>query len=493
MSEDSSEQKEESDYDGFGPWVCEDYVNGFQDLPPSPRNLFRPEMGIELNEKNYPYMWCVGSVASVSGDFVLTHFDGWRNYWDVWYRWDAPEIRPVGTCQAMGCKVHSPYQGDDAVTWERTGNWDSYLAAKNYVAAPIEAFSKLFVSEVSDRSMIQSLFVLSANKVASVSHCYIGLRQIIGPSLEEKLKQTKVCTVCSTAYLLGYKCVKAFTLQQQLRSPEGRLSQTGSICSLPCLAYFKELYIGNLPQEKCTISLPYQHKSTIDSPFDYLFTKSSRECTISSQQKSDLPSVKNLFRRGMKVEAVDPNYPTMYCPCTILRSSGDEVMINFDGWGHSWDIWLYRYSPLLRSIGTTESLSNTLTNYNVTDGTFDWGKYLKDTNSIAAPPNAFSKLYICEFSTTDAVAPLSVLSINALLKFRDKLKFSHCRRIFPFQINGKPFQVKDCSICKKLYYKGWLAIPAFTIQKYHNSFGTAKLCSSRCLKVFHRNSIGPFV
>ena len=491
-STEESTKQEESDYDGFSAWLCEEYMSGSEDPPPSPRNLFRPDMAIELNEKNNPNMWCVGSVKRVNGDFLFTHFDGWDDYWDVWYRWDASEIRPVGTCLTLGCKLDAPYQGDDAETWTRTGNWDSYLAAKNCVAAPIEAFSKLFVSEVNEHSIVQSLFVLSANKVASISHCYVGLRQIIGPNLDEKLKHAKICTICADIYLLGYKCVKAFTLQQQLRSPAGRLNQTGSVCSLPCLAYFKEKFIGNLPQEKSTISQSYLFKSTIQSPFDHLMTKSYRDRTVSSPQQSDIPFEKNLFRIGMKIEVVDPNYPTMYCPCTVLRSCGDEVLINFDGWAHSWDMWLYWYSPLMRAIGTTELLGKSLCIYFITTNPFEWETYLKDSNSDAAPPNAFSKLYICEF--LDSVVSLITLATNALLEFRDRLKFSRCTQLFPFQINEKSFHVRDCYICKKRYYQGWLAIPAFTLPRsLHQSTGTAQLCSRGCLKEFHKRHIGDFI
>ena len=490
----NTKQNEESDYDGFGAWLCEEYESGSQDVPPTPRNLFRPGMSIELNEENYRSMLCVGSITRVSGDFVLAHFDGWEDSWDVWYRFDAPEIRPIGTCKAIGCELYPPFYAPDADTWEKTGDWDSYLVAKNYVAAPIEAFSKLCISEVNEQSMIQSLFVLSANKVASIAYCYVGIWNKIGYYLDEKLRHTKVCTICGIDYLMGYKCVKAFTIRQELRSPEGRSMQTGSVCSLPCFANFKESFIGNLPQDKFTISLADQNESSIQSPFDHLMAMPSRDRTISSPQASDTPSAGNLFRIGMKIEAVDPNFPEMYCPCTVLRCVGDEVMFNFDGWGHYWDMWLYWYSPLMRPIGTTQLIKKALTIYNLSTDPFQWESYLKESNSIAAPKKAFSELYVCEFSHSDAVLPLSLLVVNSLLRIRDKTKFSRCIQLFPFVINGKPFQLKECFICKKRYFRGWLAIPAFTVPKYlRQPNWMAQLCSHSCLREYHKDNIGGYI
>ena len=487
-----AENIQDSDCEGFEQWANITPYSTSSLVPPTPDNLFRSGMGIELNETNYPGMLCVGSILKVSGDYVFAHFDGWEHSWDVWYRWNSPEIRPVGTCESLKCQLYTPYQGADSTLWEQTGNWSSYLEAKNCVAAPVEAFSKLCQADSNDSSMIQPLLVISGNKVASIAHCYVGLEGYIGHYLYEKLQKIQICTMCNSSYLLGYKCVKAFTIQENLRTKAGIKERTGSLCSLSCFGQFQEKFIGFTSNKKWRASNSYLPQDNINSPFDYLTVTSSRDKDISTPQPADKPSDNNLFRVGMKLECVDIGYPTMYCPVTILRVDGDEVMVNFDSWGHMWDIWLYWHSTQIRPIGTTEARGDTVTAYFEHTQPFTWSKYLQDTNSIAAPKTAFSKLYACELSdNTDAILPLSYLVINKLLACKSRMKFDSCTQIFPFQVNGKCFNVKNCYICKTRYFLGWIAIPAFCLpNNVKDPSYVAHLCSKKCLSKYRQECIG---
>ena len=481
----------DSDCEGFEQWANITPYSP-QLVPPTAENLFRPGMGIELNEQNYSSMLCVGSILKVSGDYVLAHFDGWDHSWDVWYRWNSPEIRPVGTCVSLECQLYTPYQGTDSTLWKQTGNWSSYLAAKNCVAAPVKAFSKLCVSDSKDPSIIQPLLVLSANKVVSIMHCYVGLEGYIGHCLYEKLKKINSCTMCNSSYLLGYKCVKAFTIHEKLKTKSGLKENTGSLCSLSCCSQFDEMFIGFTPKQKCLASKPSLIQNEIKSPFGYLTLTSSRDSDVSIPRPADKPSDNNLFRVGMKLECVDVGYPTMYCPATILRVDGDEVMINFDGWGHMWDIWLYWCSTQIRPVGTTEAIGRTVTTYFVHAEPFTWSQYLLDTNSIVAPKNAFSELFACNFSdNTDTILPLRYLVINKLLACESRMKLDSCTQILPFQINGRYSNVKCCYICKIRYWKGWIAIPAFCLpNNVKNPTFVAHLCSKNCLIKYRQECIG---
>nr|XP_014345044.1 PREDICTED: sex comb on midleg-like protein 2 isoform X2 [Latimeria chalumnae] len=47
----------------------------------------------------------------------------------------------------------------------------------------------------------------------------------------------------------------------------------------------------------------------------------------------------NLFKFGMKLEAVDKKNPYLICPATIGEVKGDEVFITFDGWRGAFDYW----------------------------------------------------------------------------------------------------------------------------------------------------------
>ena len=483
---------QDSDCEGFEHWANIPNYSQSPLVPPTPENLFRLGMGVELNEVNYPSMLCVGSILKVSGDYVLVHFDGWDNYWDVWYRWNSPELRPIGTCESLKCQLYTPYQGTDSTLWEQTGDWSSYLEAKNCVAAPVEAFSKLCVSEFNNTCIIQPLLVLSANKVASIAHCYVGLEGYIGRYLYERLEKIKACTMCSGSYLLGYKCVKAFTIHEELKTKAGIKGRTGSLCSLSCFDQFQERYIGFTANHKRLASRPCLPQNKINSPFHHLSLTSSRDSTVSTPQPADKPSNDNLFRVGMKLECVDINYPTMYCPVTILRVDGDEVLVNFDGWGHTWDIWLYWYSTQICPTGTTQAIGKSITAYFEHAQPFTWSQYLKKTNSIAAPKKAFSNLYACDFSDNiDAILPLRFLVVRKLLACQSRIKFGSCTRILPFQKNEKYFNVKNCYFCKTRYFLGWVAIPPFSLPcDITDPTSPIQVCSKKCLNKYRRECIG---
>ncbi|XP_034387074.1 sex comb on midleg-like protein 2 isoform X2 [Cyclopterus lumpus] len=47
----------------------------------------------------------------------------------------------------------------------------------------------------------------------------------------------------------------------------------------------------------------------------------------------------NLFKFGMKLEAVDKKNPYLICPATIGEVKGDEVFVMFDGWRGAFDYW----------------------------------------------------------------------------------------------------------------------------------------------------------
>ncbi len=52
-----------------------------------------------------------------------------------------------------------------------------------------------------------------------------------------------------------------------------------------------------------------------------------------------LRPVKNEFKIGQKLEAVDPKNPHLICPATIKEIKRDKLLITFDGWSHSSDFW----------------------------------------------------------------------------------------------------------------------------------------------------------
>lgn len=61
--------------------------------------------------------------------------------------------------------------------------------------------------------------------------------------------------------------------------------------------------------------------------------------------------IKNEFKVGHKLEAVDPKNPHLICPATIKEIKRDKLLITFDGWSHSSDFWCSFTSRDLFPIG----------------------------------------------------------------------------------------------------------------------------------------------
>ena len=49
--------------------------------------------------------------------------------------------------------------------------------------------------------------------------------------------------------------------------------------------------------------------------------------------------IKNEFKVGQKLEAVDPKNPQLICPATVKELKRNEILISFDGWSQSSQFW----------------------------------------------------------------------------------------------------------------------------------------------------------
>ncbi|KAG8587659.1 hypothetical protein GDO81_005742 [Engystomops pustulosus] len=56
-------------------------------------------------------------------------------------------------------------------------------------------------------------------------------------------------------------------------------------------------------------------------------------------KKEPQKPLQNLFKTGMKLEAVDKKNPFLICPATVGDVKGDEIFITFDGWRGAFDYW----------------------------------------------------------------------------------------------------------------------------------------------------------
>ncbi|KAJ4923770.1 hypothetical protein JOQ06_028025, partial [Pogonophryne albipinna] len=96
-------------------------------------------------------------------------------------------------------------------------------------------------------------------------------------------------------------------------------------------------------------------------PMFLLRTLNGAEMAPATAFKKEPPRPpQNLFRPGMKLEAVDKKNPYLICPATVGEVKGDEVFVMFDGWRGAFDYWCLYESRDMFPVGwcslTTHSL-----------------------------------------------------------------------------------------------------------------------------------------
>ncbi|CAL4164717.1 unnamed protein product, partial [Meganyctiphanes norvegica] len=66
------------------------------------------------------------------------------------------------------------------------------------------------------------------------------------------------------------------------------------------------------------------------------------------------PFGRNLFRTGMKLEAIDPQHQSLFCVMTVAEAHGHRIRLHFDGSSDQHDYWVNADSPNNFPVGWCE-------------------------------------------------------------------------------------------------------------------------------------------
>lgn len=98
------------------------------------------------------------------------------------------------------------------------------------------------------------------------------------------------------------------------------------------------------------------------------------------------------FKVGMKLEAVDRKNPDLICVATVTNVIGNHFLVHFDEWDDSYDYWCQDDCPYIHPVGWCAENGKKLNPPNDDEVyTFQWEQYLRDTGTVAAPPDLFKK------------------------------------------------------------------------------------------------------
>lgn len=109
--------------------------------------------------------------------------------------------------------------------------------------------------------------------------------------------------------------------------------------------------------------------------------------------KDPFPYNKNGFKVGMRLEAIDPQHPSIFCVVSVAEVQGYRMRLHFDEYSDVYDFWVNADSIDIFPPGWCEKNGRQLrppAGYEA--GTFSWPLYLKQMRAVAAPRQLFSHI-----------------------------------------------------------------------------------------------------
>ncbi|VVC98594.1 unnamed protein product, partial [Leptidea sinapis] len=109
--------------------------------------------------------------------------------------------------------------------------------------------------------------------------------------------------------------------------------------------------------------------------------------------KDPFPYNKNGFKVGMRLEAIDPQHPSMFCVVSVAEVQGYRMRLHFDEYPDVYDYWVNADSPDIFPAGWCEKNGRSLTPpAGHSAARFSWPMYLRQMRAIAAPRQLFPHL-----------------------------------------------------------------------------------------------------
>ncbi|KOB64320.1 putative L, partial [Operophtera brumata] len=107
--------------------------------------------------------------------------------------------------------------------------------------------------------------------------------------------------------------------------------------------------------------------------------------------KNPFPYGRNGFRVGMRMEAIDPQHPALFCVVTVSEIQGYRMRLHFDEYPDMYDYWVNADCVDIFPPGWCEKNNRTLQPpASYTTANFSWPIYLKQIRAVAAPRQLFS-------------------------------------------------------------------------------------------------------
>uniref|UniRef100_A0A4W5NSW5 L3MBTL histone methyl-lysine binding protein 3 n=1 Tax=Hucho hucho TaxID=62062 RepID=A0A4W5NSW5_9TELE len=274
---------------------------------PQSKNGFRVGMRLEGVDPEHPSMYCVLTVAEVSGHRIRLHFDKNLDCYDFWVNSNSADIHPVGWCEKTGHKLHPPKGMKD----EEFG-WSSYIKQSKAQAAPKALFE---------------------NQNTTVTP--LGFR--IGMKLEaiDKKNPSFICVATVTDMVDSRFLVHFDNWDESY--------------DFWCDATSPYIHpVGWCQDNDRILTTPPGYPSVKDFSWGKYLEETNSSPAPARAFKGKPP---HTFLPLMKLETVDKRNPMLVRVATVVDTDDHRIKIHFDGWTDEYDYWVDTDSPDIHPAG----------------------------------------------------------------------------------------------------------------------------------------------
>ncbi|CAF0798807.1 unnamed protein product [Brachionus calyciflorus] len=198
---------------------------------------------------------------------------------------------------------------DETIDDEDDFDWDEYLKKTNSISAPWECFAQNSTPPVNEFKVGQKLETNDPRNTSSI--CLATIIEIAGLRLRLRLDGT------DNRNDFWLMCDSDLIHPFEYSAKHGRKIS-------PPLGYGNDLSKWPKFLEKILNSSQTNNVFAMETSF----------------KQPPLKPLKNEFKLGHKLEAVDPKNPHLICPATIKEINRDKILISFDGWSNSSQFWI---------------------------------------------------------------------------------------------------------------------------------------------------------
>ncbi|XP_024916749.1 lethal(3)malignant brain tumor-like protein 4 isoform X2 [Cynoglossus semilaevis] len=282
-------------------------------LFPSTKSGFRVGMKLEGIDPLHPSMFCVLTVAEVTGYRLRLHIDGYSECYDFWVNADSVDIRPAGWCQEHGRKLHPPKCHTDTEF-----NWQAYLESTGSDAAPFA----LFTFPTADCAFKVGM------KLEAVDRKNPGL--VCVASVTEVIQDRFLIHFDNWDDTYDYWC----TSDSPYIHPVGWCEEHGRPLTSPQ---------GHPDPENFSWEEYLQETESVAAPRS-AFTQRAP----------------NGFQVNQRLEAVDKRNPMLIRVATIVCVEDFKIKIHYDDWSSQFDVWFDSNHSDLHPVGWCQQTGHPL-------------------------------------------------------------------------------------------------------------------------------------